>query len=138
MGLTPKEYNEFIVYWAPLLQNNPYNLISFQAKNYEELAGDNSFFTVIKRNDIEEAEALPVVYDITDAKIKILVSAKTYDELQASNAKNQNATSNRPNKQSDARSTLKTAEDKGKTQTPPQQRAPESKAPAQRGKGTSR
>ena len=38
MGLTPKEYNEFIVYWAPLLQNNPYNLISFQAKNYEELA----------------------------------------------------------------------------------------------------
>lgn len=38
MGLTPKEYNEFIVYWAPLLQNNPYNLISFQTKNYEEMA----------------------------------------------------------------------------------------------------
>lgn len=52
----------------------------YVTKNYEELAGDNSFFTVIKRNDIEEAETLPVVYDITDAKIKILVSAKTYDE----------------------------------------------------------
>lgn len=52
----------------------------YVTKNYEELAGDNSFFTIIKRNDIEEAEALPVVYDITDAKIKILVSAKTYDE----------------------------------------------------------
>ena len=35
MGLTPKEYNEFIVYWAPLMQENPYNLISFQTDNYE-------------------------------------------------------------------------------------------------------
>lgn len=52
----------------------------YVTKNYEELAGDNSFFTVIKRTDIEEAESLPVVYDITDAKIKILVSEKTYDE----------------------------------------------------------
>lgn len=38
MGLTPKEYNEFIVYWAPQLQNNPYNLISFQTENYEQMA----------------------------------------------------------------------------------------------------
>ena len=38
MGLTPKEYNEFIVYWAPILQNNPYNLISFQTENYEDIA----------------------------------------------------------------------------------------------------
>lgn len=52
----------------------------YVTKNYEELAGDNSFFTVIKRTDIEEAESLPVEYDITDAKIKILVSEKTYDE----------------------------------------------------------
>ena len=35
MGLTPKEYNEFIVYWAPLMQENAYNLISFQTDNYE-------------------------------------------------------------------------------------------------------
>ena len=33
--MTPKEYNEFIVYWAPLMQANPYNLISFQTENYE-------------------------------------------------------------------------------------------------------
>lgn len=38
MGLTPKEYNEFIVYWAPLMQNNTYNLISFQSSNYEAMA----------------------------------------------------------------------------------------------------
>ena len=34
MGLKPKEYNEFIVYWLPRMQNNEYNLISFQTKTY--------------------------------------------------------------------------------------------------------
>ncbi len=38
MGLTPKEYNEFIVYWLPDMQENPYNLISFQWENYNEAA----------------------------------------------------------------------------------------------------
>lgn len=38
MGMMPKEYNEFIVYWLPYLQNNAYNLISFQWENYEEAA----------------------------------------------------------------------------------------------------
>ena len=28
IGLTPKEYNEFIVYWLPILQQNKYNLIT--------------------------------------------------------------------------------------------------------------
>lgn len=36
MGLTPKEYNEFIVYWLPKMQNNKYNLISFQTKAYTD------------------------------------------------------------------------------------------------------
>lgn len=38
MGLTPKEYNEFIVYWLPIMQKNEYNLISFQTDNYEKSA----------------------------------------------------------------------------------------------------
>ena len=38
MGLTPKEYNEFIVYWLPIMQKNEYNLISFQWENYDESA----------------------------------------------------------------------------------------------------
>lgn len=38
IGLTQKEYNEFIVYWAPRMQENAYNLISFQAENYEQIA----------------------------------------------------------------------------------------------------
>lgn len=31
-GLTPKEYNEFIVYWYPKLKDNKYNLIHFASK----------------------------------------------------------------------------------------------------------
>lgn len=34
MGLLPKEYNEFIVYWLPQLEKNAYNLITFQQKTY--------------------------------------------------------------------------------------------------------
>ena len=38
MGLTPKEYNEFIVYWLPLMESNPYNLIAFQGDVYTDHA----------------------------------------------------------------------------------------------------
>jgi len=38
LGLTPKEYNEFIVYWLPILQKNKYNLVTFAGKDYESIA----------------------------------------------------------------------------------------------------
>ena len=38
IGLTPKEYNEFIVYWLPRMQDHPYNLITFQSKAYTDSA----------------------------------------------------------------------------------------------------
>lgn len=38
MGLTPREYNEFIVYWLPKMQDNPYNLITFQGEAYTDNA----------------------------------------------------------------------------------------------------
>lgn len=38
MGLTPQEYNEFIVYWLPKMQENPYNLIAFQGERYTDSA----------------------------------------------------------------------------------------------------
>ena len=38
IGLTPKEYNEFIVYWYPLLKDNPYNLIHFADEQYTRMA----------------------------------------------------------------------------------------------------
>ena len=38
LGLTPREYNDFITYWVPKMQNSPYNLIMFAEEQYEELA----------------------------------------------------------------------------------------------------
>lgn len=38
LGLTRREANEFIVYWLPLMQDNPYNLISFQSDVYTQAA----------------------------------------------------------------------------------------------------
>ena len=38
MGLTPREYNEFIVYWLPIMKENKYNLITFAGEEYENIA----------------------------------------------------------------------------------------------------
>lgn len=38
IGLTEKEANEFIVYWLPRMQKNPYNLITFQHEAYTDIA----------------------------------------------------------------------------------------------------
>ena len=38
IGLNPKETNEFIVYWLPRMQENQYNLITFQTKAYTDVA----------------------------------------------------------------------------------------------------
>lgn len=38
LGLTDKEANEFIIYWLPRMENNAYNLISFQGQNYTDAA----------------------------------------------------------------------------------------------------
>ena len=38
LGLTRREANEFIVYWLPQLERNPYNLIHFSTEEYEEMA----------------------------------------------------------------------------------------------------
>ena len=38
LGLTRREANEFIVYWLPMMQDNPYNLISFQSDTYTQTA----------------------------------------------------------------------------------------------------
>ena len=35
-GLTPREANEFIIYWLPRMERNPYNVISFQTEAYTE------------------------------------------------------------------------------------------------------
>ena len=35
-GLSSREANEFIIYWLPEMQDNPYNVISFQTKEYTD------------------------------------------------------------------------------------------------------
>lgn len=38
LGMNRREANEFIVYWLPQMQNNSYNLISFQDEVYKKAA----------------------------------------------------------------------------------------------------
>ena len=38
LGLNSREAEEFIVYWLPLMQSNPYNLITFQKEAYTNSA----------------------------------------------------------------------------------------------------
>ena len=38
LGLTRREANEFIVYWLPLMEQNPYNIVSFQTDTYTDNA----------------------------------------------------------------------------------------------------
>lgn len=38
LGLNRREANEFIVYWLPQMQENPYNLIAFQSDRYTQAA----------------------------------------------------------------------------------------------------
>lgn len=47
LGLTPREYNEFIVFWLPFMQDNEYNVISFQYDCYT----DNAVLSVTPEPD---------------------------------------------------------------------------------------
>ena len=38
LGLNRKESNEFIIYWLPMMENNTYNIISFQTDVYNDIA----------------------------------------------------------------------------------------------------
>ena len=35
-GLTAREANEFIIYWLPVMQENPYNVITFHTDDYAD------------------------------------------------------------------------------------------------------
>ncbi len=38
LGLSQKEYDDFLEYWLPKMQDNNYNLIKFQTEDYEKMA----------------------------------------------------------------------------------------------------
>lgn len=52
IGLTPKEYNEFIVYWLPLMQKNEYNLIKFYGLDKNDIYNKDYTLTVKEDNNI--------------------------------------------------------------------------------------
>ncbi len=43
MWMLPKEYNEFIVYWFPIMQKNKYNIIYFAGEEYTKQAPLNIY-----------------------------------------------------------------------------------------------
>ncbi|MDU7240421.1 hypothetical protein [Clostridium sp.] len=49
------------------------------SKNYEELAGNDSLFSVIKIKNIDKDEEKPITFELNDDRIKILVDEGTYD-----------------------------------------------------------
>lgn len=65
LGLNKKEINEFIVYWLPRMQGNPYNLIAFQNEIYT-----NSAKLQITPNP-DSILRVFMVYKSLDEKIKI-------------------------------------------------------------------
>ena len=55
------------------------NLSKIQVfKNYEELAGNESLFTVVKIGLPDDEEIHPLTFDLNDERIKIMVDARTY------------------------------------------------------------
>jgi len=68
IGLTPREYNEFIVYWAPRMQDNAYNLISF-----EGLDPQDAYNTACPLN-VTDAEGNPA-----DSMLRVLMTWKAVD-----------------------------------------------------------
>lgn len=47
LGLSHKEINEFIVYWLPQMEDNPYNIITFQDRAYT----DDAKLTIVPKED---------------------------------------------------------------------------------------
>ncbi len=51
----------------------------FISKEYEELAGNESLFCVVKKMDIDKEEEKPIIFSLEEDRIKILVDERTYD-----------------------------------------------------------
>ncbi|MCR5251008.1 MAG: hypothetical protein K6E50_10425 [Lachnospiraceae bacterium] len=79
IGLTPKEYNEFIVYWLPRMQSNAYNLISFEGLDPDD---DYNRACALRVTDSEGEEAdsmlrVMMVWQALDAPVEI--EAQSFD-----------------------------------------------------------
>ena len=69
IGLTPKEYNEFIVYWMPRMQGNAYILITFKGIDPSDEYNEKYALSV---KDAEGNEA--------DSVLRVMMAWKAVDE----------------------------------------------------------
>ncbi len=68
IGLTPKEYNEFIVYWLPKMQNNAYNLITFEGLK------ENDGYNTSCRLEVTDSDGNPA-----DSMLRLMMVWKEVD-----------------------------------------------------------
>ena len=79
LGLTPREYNDFITYWAPELAKNSYNLITFATDEYDEIA---KLHILPKPDTILRVhmvwKAIPAPIEIREQKLPALLERKGF------------------------------------------------------------
>lgn len=71
IGLTPEEYNEFIVYWAPQMENNEYNIIRFEGLDPDDAYNNQYQLSVTDGEN-----------DIADSTLRVFMVWQAADEYQ--------------------------------------------------------
>ncbi len=73
IGLTPKEYNEFIVYWLPKMQDNAYNIITFEGLDPEDAYNTNNRLSVTDEdgNEADSMLRIMMVWKAADEAVEI-------------------------------------------------------------------
>ena len=73
MGLTPKEYNEFIVYWLPLMQDNAYNLITFEGIDPDDAYNSRFKLSVTgdEGNKADSVLRIMMIWKASEEKVEI-------------------------------------------------------------------
>ena len=77
IGLTPTEYNEFIVYWLPLMQDNAYNLITFEGLDPDDAYNSRFKLTVTddEGNEADSVLRVLMVWKAADEPVEIKAQA---------------------------------------------------------------
>lgn len=71
IGLTPEEYNEFIVYWAPQMENNEYNIIRFEGLDPDDAYNNQYQLSVTDGEN-----------DLADSTLRVFMVWQAADEYQ--------------------------------------------------------
>ena len=71
IGLTPREYNDFIVYWLPRMQDNAYNIITFEGLDPEDA------YNTDNRLSVTDAGG-----KAADSVLRIMMAWKASDEAE--------------------------------------------------------